>query len=125
MTRVAGPDDAGAVLGAHLHLLRPDPARLDPWFLAGFLGAADNIASASTGSSLVQVTVGRLRVPLLPLAEQQRYGRAFRQAYELAAAARRAAALAADAAATAAAGLTTGALVPTKSNDRTDQGQSA
>ncbi|MFJ9803847.1 N-6 DNA methylase [Streptomyces wuyuanensis] len=112
MTRVADDRDAGALLGQHVHLLRPDPARLDPWFLAGFLGADDNIASASTGSTLVHVTPGRLRVPLLPLEEQRRYGDAFRRVYELRAAVRRTAALAADTAATLTTGLTAGVLLP-------------
>lgn len=112
MTRVADDQDAGALLGQHIHLLRPDPARLDPWFLAGFLGAEDNIASASTGSSLVHVTPGRLRVPLLPLEEQRRYGDAFRRVYELCAAVRRTADLAADTAAALTTGLTAGVLLP-------------
>ncbi|MFI6935505.1 N-6 DNA methylase [Streptomyces sp. NPDC050287] len=112
MTRVADERDAGALLGPHIHLLRPDPARLDPWFLAGFLGAEDNIASASTGSTLVHVTPGRLRVPLLPLEEQRRYGEAFRRVYELRAAVRRTADLAADTAATLTTGLTAGVLLP-------------
>ncbi|MEU3795788.1 N-6 DNA methylase [Streptomyces fructofermentans] len=112
MTRVADGRDAGALLGQHIHLLRPDPARLDPWFLAGFLGAEDNIASASTGSSLVHVTPGRLRVPLLPLEEQRRYGEAFRRVHELRAAVRRTADLAAATAATLTTGLTAGVLLP-------------
>ncbi|MFF7895184.1 N-6 DNA methylase [Streptomyces sp. NPDC007907] len=112
MTRVADDRDAGALLGQHVHLLRPDPARLDPWFLAGFLGADDNIASASTGSTLVHVTPGRLRVPLLPLEEQRRYGAAFRRVYELRAAVRRTADLAADTGAMLTTGLTAGVLLP-------------
>ncbi|MGC0340073.1 SAM-dependent methyltransferase [Streptomyces sp. SLBN-8D4] len=117
MTRVVDDQDAGALLGQHIHLLRPDPARLDPWFLAGFLGAEDNIASASTGSSLVHVTPGRLRVPLLPLEEQRRYGEAFRRVYELRAAVRRTADLAADTAAALTIGLTAGALLPPDTPD--------
>ncbi|MGW3597132.1 N-6 DNA methylase [Streptomyces sp. NPDC005167] len=117
MTRVADDQDAGALLGPHIHLLRPDPARLDPWFLAGFIGAEDNIASASTGSTLVHVTPGRLRVPLLPLEEQRRYGEAFRRVYELRAAVRRTANLAADTAATLTTGLTAGVLLPPDTPD--------
>ncbi|MEV0015185.1 N-6 DNA methylase [Streptomyces tendae] len=117
MTRVADNRDAGALLGQHVHLLRPDPARLDPWFLAGFLGADDNIASASTGSTLVHVTPGRLRVPLLPLEEQRRYGEAFRRVYQLRAAVRRTADLAADTAATLTTGLTAGVLLPPDAPD--------
>lgn len=120
MTRVADDQDAGALLGPHIHLLRPDPARLDPWFLAGFLGAEDNIASASTGSTLVHVTPGRLRVPLLPLEEQRRYGEAFRRVHELRAAVRRTADLATDTAATLTTGLTAGVLLPPDSPDGPD-----
>ena len=112
VTRVADDRDAEALLGPQVHLLRPDPARLDPWFLVGFLGAEDNIASASTGSTLVHVTPGRLRVPLLPLEEQRRYGEAFRRVHELRAAARRTAGLATDTAATLTTGLTAGVLLP-------------
>ncbi|MEV8309939.1 N-6 DNA methylase [Streptomyces flavidovirens] len=112
MARVADEADAEAVLGPHIHLLRPDPARLDPWFLAGFLGAEDNIAGASTGSTVVSVSPGRLRVPLLPLEEQRRYGAAFRRAYELRTAARRTAHLAEETAQALLTGLTAGALLP-------------
>ncbi|MFI1264399.1 N-6 DNA methylase [Streptomyces kronopolitis] len=120
MTRVADDRDAEALLGQHIHLLRPDPARFDPWFLAGFLGAEDNIASASTGSTLVHVTPGRLRVPLLPLEEQRRYGEAFRRVYELRAAVRRTASLAADTAATLTTGITAGVLLPPNIPDTPD-----
>ncbi|MCX5295835.1 N-6 DNA methylase [Streptomyces sp. NBC_00193] len=112
MARVATDDDAGALLGPHLHVLRPDPARLDPWFLAGFLGAEDNIAAASTGTSIVQVNPGRLRIPLLPLEEQRRYGRAFRHVHDLRVSALRTAELAALATAALSNGLTVGALSP-------------
>jgi hypothetical protein len=112
MTRVADDQDAGALPGPLVHLLRPDPVRLDPWFLAGFLGAEDNISSASTGSTSVHVTPGRLRVPLLALEEQRKYGEVFRRVYELRAAIRRTTDLAADTAATLATGLTAGVLLP-------------
>ncbi|SFF52554.1 Type I restriction-modification system, DNA methylase subunit [Actinacidiphila alni] len=110
--RVADAQDAGSLLGSHLHLFRPDPERLDPWFLAGFLAAKDNVSSATVGSTAVQVQAQRLRLPLLPLVEQQRYGQAFRRLYELAGAARRAADLAAEAADLLTTGLTSGALLP-------------
>ncbi|MBT2526003.1 N-6 DNA methylase [Streptomyces sp. ISL-99] len=112
MTRVADEADAEALLGHHIHLLRPDPSRLDPWFLAGFLGAGDNIAGASTGSTIQNVSPGRLRVPLMPLEEQRRYGTAFRRLHELRAAARQTAALAFETADEALTGLTSGALLP-------------
>ncbi|MGW5343674.1 N-6 DNA methylase [Streptomyces sp. NPDC004050] len=112
MARVADETDAGALLGPHVHLLRPDPARLDSWFLAGFIGSEENIAGASTGSTVLHVAPGRLRVPLLPLDEQRRYGEAFRHVHELRARARQAARLAEETAALLADGLTGGALLP-------------
>lgn len=112
VARVADASDAGHLLGRHLVLLRPDPTRLDPWFLAGFLGAEDNVRAASTGTTVVRVDPRRLRVPLLPLAEQRRYGHAFRQLDAVRAAADLAHRLAAETTRTLAAGLTSGALLP-------------
>ncbi|MGW2779984.1 N-6 DNA methylase [Streptomyces populi] len=114
MTRVAGQEDAGAMLGPHVHLLRPDPARLDAWFLAGFMGSEENIAGASTGSTILTVNPGRLRVPLLPLEEQRRYGEAFRHVHELRAEAQRATRLAEETARLLAGGLTGGQLLPSR-----------
>ncbi|MCX4388826.1 SAM-dependent methyltransferase [Micromonospora peucetia] len=110
--RVADASDAGHLLGRHLHLLRPDPGRLDPWFLAGFLAAEDNLSAASSGTTVVRTDPRRLRLPLLPLVEQQRYGRAFRQLHALRVAADIANRLADETARTLAAGLTGGALLP-------------
>ncbi|MFE1882336.1 N-6 DNA methylase [Streptomyces diastatochromogenes] len=117
MARVAGEEEAGALLGSHVHLFRPDPARLDPWFLAGFLGAEDNIAGASTGSTVLTVNPGRLRVPLLPLEEQRRYGEAFRRVHELRAQAQLAKRLAEETAGLLAGGLTGGQLLPSRDTD--------
>ncbi|WP_203605702.1 N-6 DNA methylase [Streptomyces sp. SID8014] len=110
--RVAGEPEAGALLGPHLNLLRPDPARLDSWFLAGFAAAEDNIATASTGSTIVNVNPGRLRLPLLPLEQQRRYGEAFRRLHVLRTAARLASAASEEAASALAAGLASGAVAP-------------
>ncbi|GLZ30004.1 SAM-dependent methyltransferase [Lentzea sp. NBRC 105346] len=52
-----------------------DPDRLDPDFLDGLLRAA--LASTPTGSS--RLDLRRTQAPSLPFAEQQRYGKAFRQ----------------------------------------------
>lgn len=112
--RVAGEEDAGALLGPQVHLFRPDPGRLDAWFLAGFLGAEDNIAGASTGSTVLTITPGRLRVPLLPLEEQRRYGEAFRRVHELRAEARRATRLAEETVRLLSGGLTGGQLLPSR-----------
>ncbi|MFF4571622.1 N-6 DNA methylase [Streptomyces sp. NPDC001410] len=117
MARVAGEEEAGALLGSQVHLFRPDPARLDPWFLAGFLGAEDNIAGASTGSTVLTVNPGRLRVPLLPLEEQRRYGEAFRRVQELRAQAQLATRLAEETAGLLSGGLTGGQLLPSKDDE--------
>ncbi|MYU24375.1 N-6 DNA methylase [Streptomyces sp. SID8352] len=122
MARVAEKADAGALLGPQVHLLRPDPDRLDSWFLAGFLGSAENVAGASTGSTVLHVAPGRLRVPLLPLEEQRRYGEAFRHVHELRARARRAARLAEETAALLVGGFTGGALLPSTTETPADAG---
>ncbi|MEO3818660.1 N-6 DNA methylase [Plantactinospora sp. B24E8] len=114
---VADDRDAGTPLGRHLILLRPDPERLDPWFLAGFLGADENVRSAATGSTIVRLDPRRLRVPLLPLVEQRRYGRAFQHLHDLRAAAELAGRLADESARTLGAGLTGGALLPPEPRD--------
>ncbi|MFG2021118.1 N-6 DNA methylase [Actinomadura geliboluensis] len=111
-TRVVGEDDAGCLLGNGVFLLRPDPARLDPWFLAGFVSAPDNISQATTGSSTPQLVASRLRVPLLPIGEQTAYGHAFRQVDALRSTARNAANCADETAGLIAATLSSGALIP-------------
>ncbi|MFI2199710.1 N-6 DNA methylase [Streptomyces sp. NPDC020192] len=112
VARVVEPGEAGCFLGPHLLLFRPDQRRLDPWFLAGFLSAEQNVNAAATGTSVVRVEPRRLRVPLLPLAEQQRYGAAFRRLHELRTAARRADRAAEDLTCLLGTGLTGGALLP-------------
>ncbi|MEV0374939.1 N-6 DNA methylase [Streptomyces sp. NPDC050636] len=79
VARVIDDATAGAALGRNLTALRPDPAALDPWFLAGFLrGTANNRQASSYASSATRLDVRRLQLPRLPLAEQRRYGRRFR-----------------------------------------------
>ncbi|MFF3109346.1 N-6 DNA methylase [Kitasatospora sp. NPDC057904] len=112
VARVAGEEEAGVLLGPNIHLFRPDPARLDSWFLHGFLGSEANLAGASTGSSTLHLSPGRLRVPLLPLEEQRRYGEAFRHVAALREQARRAEEFAEQTAQLVANGLTGGQLVP-------------
>ncbi|MCW6003505.1 N-6 DNA methylase [Micromonospora sp. CPCC 205371] len=112
VARVAADADAGYLLGRQLYLLRPDPTRFDPWFLAGFLAAEDNLTAASTGTSIVRVDVRRLRIPLLPLPEQHRYAVAFRRLHAMRVAADLANRLADETARVLGAGLTEGALLP-------------
>lgn len=66
--------DGGAALGPYLTRYRVDPAKLDPYFLAGVLRAAE--PATATGSS--RIDARRTRVPRLSFAEQCRYGAAFR-----------------------------------------------
>ncbi|MFF4010394.1 N-6 DNA methylase [Streptomyces sp. NPDC001717] len=79
VARVVNADGAGAVPGRGLVLLRPDPAALDPWFLAGFLrGTAGTRRASSHASTATRLDVRRLRLPRQPLAEQRGYGARFR-----------------------------------------------
>ncbi|MFG2589008.1 N-6 DNA methylase [Streptomyces sp. NPDC048438] len=78
VARVVDDATAGAALGRNLQLLRPDPAALDPWFLAGFLrGTANNRQASSYASTATRLDARRLQVPRLPLAEQRKYGEQF------------------------------------------------
>ncbi|MEU1745809.1 N-6 DNA methylase [Micromonospora arida] len=110
--RVAAAADDGRPLGRQHLLLRPDPQRLDAWFLAGFLSAEENVNAAATGSTIVRVDVRRLQVPVMTLPDQQRYGRAFRQVQELRDTADTVSRLAEEAADALGIGLTGGALLP-------------
>ena len=79
VARVIDEATGGAALGRNLVLLRPDPAALDPWFLAGFLrGTANNRQASSYASTATRLDVRRLQLPRLPLDEQRRYGERFR-----------------------------------------------
>ncbi|WP_055564066.1 N-6 DNA methylase [Streptomyces atriruber] len=92
--RVIDEATAGAALGRGLALLRPDPAALDPWFLAGFLrGTANHRQASSYASTSARLDVRRLQVPRLPLAGQQGYSARFRRLAEFEDAVRRAALL--------------------------------
>ncbi|PRX50855.1 N-6 DNA methylase [Prauserella shujinwangii] len=72
-------DRADLVLGPNLTLLRVDPARLDADFLAGQLTTRRVIETTSaTVSGARRLDVRRVEVPLLPIDEQRRLGRAFR-----------------------------------------------
>ncbi|KWX07291.1 hypothetical protein TR74_19290 [Carbonactinospora thermoautotrophica] len=108
--------EGGALLGPHLYLLRPDPDALDPWFLAGFLRSQANARHTSTLSGSMRVDVRRARVPRLPLAEQRRYGEAFRRLADFEEALTRVAELGKDVAAAVADGLTDGTLRPPDSS---------
>ncbi|SDK16443.1 Type I restriction-modification system, DNA methylase subunit [Actinopolyspora mzabensis] len=118
--RVATAEDAGALLGRQLYLLRPDPERLDAWFLAGFLGSEENTHSATTGSSILRLDAKRLRVPLVPPERQQGYGDAFRRLHAMRESARAVDRIAAEALRETTAGLTEGALLPPTDDSETE-----
>jgi hypothetical protein len=94
------------------HLIRPDLAVLDPWFLAGFLTAPTNVKQASYGTSAIRIDVRRLAVPLLPLERQQLYGMIFRRLRDLDAAITEVASLASDLINLLAGSLADGTLLP-------------
>ncbi|MET7767454.1 N-6 DNA methylase [Nocardia sp. NPDC005366] len=108
--RVAGQEDAGAILGPHVHALRVDRDRLDPWFVAGFLTGAEN--TSATRTSTVRFDPSRLRIPVLSLAEQRRYGDMFRRLFLLRTTARRAMDAADHVVDLVTTGFTAGALAP-------------
>ncbi|GAA1974993.1 N-6 DNA methylase [Kitasatospora viridis] len=88
----AGEPADGAVLGARLHLLRPDPELLDPDFLAGRLRSTSGSRWASShASTTARIDVRRLQLPRLPIDRQRALGAAFRQVAEFEARLRRAA----------------------------------
>ncbi|MER7697082.1 N-6 DNA methylase [Streptomyces sp. NPDC096095] len=80
VVRVVDAGEAGAALGRNLQLLRPDPAAVDPWFLAGFLrGTANHRQASSYASTAARLDARRLQLPRMPLDEQRRYGERFRE----------------------------------------------
>ncbi|MBP2705125.1 N-6 DNA methylase [Microbispora sp. RL4-1S] len=103
-------DTGGAVLGPQLSLLRPDPERLDPEFLAGFLRFTLGGARPHLGSS--RADLRRARVPRLPLPGQRTYGGAFRRLLAVEDGLREAAALGDELARIGLAGLADGRLRP-------------
>lgn len=80
---VVDKEHEGDPAGSREHLIRPNPAHLDPWFLAGFLTASATRQQATTGRSAPRIDVRQLEVPLLPLDDQERYAVAFRRLHYL------------------------------------------
>jgi hypothetical protein len=104
----------GALLGPQLSLLRVDPERLDPYFVAGVLHSSVNVQLStvqSTGGSS-RADIRRTQVPRLPLAEQRRYGDAFRRMAEFESALRSTAVMGAEMAQLLADGVAEGMLAP-------------
>lgn len=86
--RVATASDVGAYLSPTVFLIRPDPATIDPWFLAGFLSSSEGGHRAARMSSTmgenIRFDLRRVRVPLLPVDAQRVYGAIFRDLWEFA-----------------------------------------
>ncbi|MER7333527.1 MULTISPECIES: N-6 DNA methylase [unclassified Micromonospora] len=68
----------GLLLGANLYLLRPNPAALDSWFLAGQLRSSAN-DKQTTSLARTRIDIRRAQVRRLPLDEQQAYGDTFQR----------------------------------------------
>ncbi|MFC9085724.1 N-6 DNA methylase [Nocardiopsis dassonvillei] len=81
--RVATGDDVGAFPGGGLYVVRTNPGAVDPWFLAGFVtssGESRNITRLSSGMrGRLRIDPSRMRLPVLPVEEQRRYGELFRR----------------------------------------------
>jgi SAM-dependent methyltransferase len=67
------------VPGPRVTLLRPDPERLDPHFLAGFVSGSTNVRHYTGTGSRLFTDIRRAEIPLLPIEEQRAYGEAFRR----------------------------------------------
>lgn len=76
IARVISSD--GLLLGAGLHLLRPAPTALDPWFLAGQLHSSSN-DKQTTSLARTRIDIRRAQIRRLPRDEQRAYGEAFRR----------------------------------------------
>ncbi|MGW4638380.1 HsdM family class I SAM-dependent methyltransferase [Sphaerisporangium sp. NPDC004334] len=70
----------GLLLGPRLTLLRPDPDRLDSYFLAGFIRTS-SAGGGGTQSGVSRFDPRRAHVPRLPLDDQHRYGNLWRDLF--------------------------------------------
>ncbi|WP_030261004.1 MULTISPECIES: N-6 DNA methylase [Streptomyces] len=103
----------GVALGRQLHLLRPDPAALDPEFLAGhFRSTAGTRRAASHATTTARLDIRRVELPRLPLPAQHRLGVAFARLAAFDTALSQAAALGRTLVQAATDGLATGTLAP-------------
>ncbi|MCX5211086.1 N-6 DNA methylase [Kitasatospora sp. NBC_00240] len=91
---LAGGPLEGVALGRQLHLLRPDPALVDPEFLAGQLrSTALTRRAASHASTTARLDIRRVELPRLPPDRQRVLGAAFARVAAFDTALHRAAAL--------------------------------
>lgn len=84
--QVAADLDVGAYLSPTVFLIRPDPATVDPWFLASFLSSSDGDRQAarmtSTLGEHIRFDPRRVRILLPPIGTQRAYDEAFRKLSE-------------------------------------------
>lgn len=104
--------ERGPVLGAGLALVRAEPSRADPDFIAGWLRLGAQGARRRSSTASARFDVRRARLPRLSPAEQAAFGRAFRKVADLEAALRDTYGLGADVLRLGLEGLGTGALRP-------------
>jgi hypothetical protein len=76
---IVDSDHDGDAADPGTHVIRPNPAHLDPRFLALFLMAPASLRRAAGERPGRRIDVRQLEVPVLPLADQERYGLAFRR----------------------------------------------
>ncbi|RQW97343.1 N-6 DNA methylase, partial [Micromonospora globispora] len=107
-----------ALLGPNMYLLRPNPAALDPWFLAGQLRTSANEKQASSLSGTLRFDIRRAQVRRLPLEEQRAHGEAFRRLDAFESAIRQAASLGAELVQLTADGLARGSIRPEQRSGR-------
>ncbi|MDQ1294822.1 MAG: hypothetical protein QG608_2707, partial [Actinomycetota bacterium] len=117
--RVVGQEEAGESVASRTLVLRPDPQRLDPWFVAGFCSAEPNLRvvssslrTTSAGATFLRPDLRRLKIPLMSLPEQREYGRQFEHLRAMTRALASAVDLAGRATRSFQAGLASGALAP-------------
>ncbi|WP_243717735.1 N-6 DNA methylase [Actinomadura sp. KC345] len=110
VARVMAED--GPVLGPGLALVRVEPSRADPDFVAGWLLLGAQGARLRSSTSSARFDVRRARLPRLTPDEQAELGRAFRRLTDLEAALRETHALGADVLRLGLEGLGAGALRP-------------
>ena len=99
------------LLGPGLVLLRPNPAALDPWFLAGQLRTTANDRQA-TSLSGTRIDVRRAQIRRLPLDEQRSHGEVYRRLTDFEVTVREVSMLGGDLVRLAADGLAGGSLRP-------------
>jgi hypothetical protein len=93
-------------------VVRADPARIDPWFLAGFIRSEESRRPATTSGTLPRLNPRNILIPLVPLEKQRAYAEVFNRADTLRRAARAAAEQTADIERRALDALTGGAFTP-------------